>query len=156
MVCGRTNGEADDMTFTTDRHVKNARKPHRCVWCGNTITVGEPYLRRSGRVYEYDGFFSMAAHEICDGIVSALVDDYEWDYEYIEEGVLSRGVLAHIDSAEVDYERGYRRCQIVADPDVYFDSIDGVIHPSGWADVHNECPRCGRRPRMTPHSRSNR
>lgn len=128
------------MIWSEDRLVGHARKPHRCVWCDGLITVGEPYLRRVGVSYEYDGFGSWAMHGICDAVTGALVHKYDWEWDLIENGVLGRGVLAHISSAEVVEDRhGFGRCVIGVDPDVSFDSFDGVVHYG----VEGICPRCG-------------
>ena len=31
-------------TLLEHREVKAAKKAHRCIWCGEAINVGEPYL----------------------------------------------------------------------------------------------------------------
>lgn len=39
-----------------------ARKPHVCIWCGESIPAGEVYVRDTG---EYDGFQSNPYHDLC-------------------------------------------------------------------------------------------
>lgn len=45
--------------------VRKARKPHRCIWCGQAIVAGESYRHERST---YDGQFQVQDwHPECDG-----------------------------------------------------------------------------------------
>lgn len=48
-------GEGDRVVSyrTISEESRKARKPHRCIWCGQTIEVGQRYTHRRG-VFEGD------------------------------------------------------------------------------------------------------
>lgn len=63
-----------------DKDVK-ARKPHTCFLCGEPITVGEVYRRRTGA--DDDGLVTMHMHSTCH----AQTIDWDWtDWETFEPG----------------------------------------------------------------------
>lgn len=78
----------------SERKITAARKPHRCIWCGQPIPVGHPYT------YErsvYDG--EMQSHHWHDECARACADEVrEWggDFEFIpyenERGAVSASV----------------------------------------------------------------
>ena len=50
---------------------RKARKPHRCIWCGEWINVGEKYERERG---VYDGDMQNSDwHPECSAALSELV-----------------------------------------------------------------------------------
>ena len=53
------------------------RKPHRCTWCGEWITINESAHYRSG---VYDGFFSEWWHPECYDAMT--VSDFGYDEEF--------------------------------------------------------------------------
>jgi hypothetical protein len=55
------------------RHV--ARKPHRCIWCGEPIEAGTEYIRQCGK---YDGDFQ--ANEYHPGCFAAMETDGEGEF----------------------------------------------------------------------------
>lgn len=76
------------MEFYSEKHV-TARKAHICEMCKETIPVGTPYWRESGK---FNGdFFSRSLHDHCHGMEAEYcteVDtEFSWDeiIDYIAE-----------------------------------------------------------------------
>lgn len=61
-----------------------ARKQHTCQLCKNVISVGEKYIRQSGK---YDGdMFDNCYCETCDNILQAFCLDQS-EHEYSEDWI---------------------------------------------------------------------
>lgn len=74
-------------THLDDTLVKKSRKVRQCILCYEQISIGEPYVRRTG---VYDGEIDISPmHPECVA-VTASWDEMTW--ECFEPGSMKRGV----------------------------------------------------------------
>lgn len=82
------------MEFFNCRTVKSAKKEHSCHICKGIISIGDSYVKESGK---YRGeFFDRASHMVCHHYLRSMLDDSgETEYsedevsEYIHETICS-------------------------------------------------------------------
>ena len=61
------------MAETISDEWRKARKPHRCIWCGEPIAIGETYRHWRGK---FEGeVMSNDWHKECDDAASDGIDD---------------------------------------------------------------------------------